>query len=1052
MLQALDRNTCGFSLSALPCLVPLLTQRSWDRDLLPQEREAEQSHARAKEHAAERRSKEAAARKQALEDKEAAQARIAAAVVERARLEAEAEAAISRVAAAKEGAAKASAKAAEAKRLERTEAALLQSATPANGADKAATDGKAVLSSPCTSARLELQAYREQQEHRDTGAAAGGTASVGAAQRPAERTTGERMADKLAATRKRAEERRAAAAAAAAAAVEAQARLDGVRLRAAGGATGGEAVGEAVGVSAAADGHAQPPVRVADEQSANGRPPAAKVAAGSSDGGGDGASAHDKLQAAKRRAEQRRAAAAAAAEAARRGEAPGASDHAAPSSPGRAPSSPSHAAWAGNAREAPSEGRAAAVKRRAEEQRSEERAAAEAAEAARQRAIEQAAARREQEAKRKLDELAAKKRAAEKAKAARAAQEASDAAERERDKQRERERAAAASAAAAAAAAAAAGTASPSRSGDRASPSRRGAAGRPGGGAAGGAARTAWGAEASPEVDGAEAEGAGRPSTARERKPSQLPVSNPLARAKAEADAFLAAKQRLANEARERREARDAETRQQTRDARLRKSDAEAAMAAASTDAAARAAREADAEAQKAQKEAKLVAAAAAARAASHPIADSSVPSEAVAPRQRPQSATARPVGGGGGGTVPVAVARPLPPPVAGREERERPSTATAATAAPLPAAATVAAADAAGASVGASGAGSVARRLAAAKANPQLSKTLDPNSPLADNYSLLGVLGKGSYGEVRLAIHKLTKLRVAVKTLSRAKLSDDKLRKRAAVEVKLHQKLRHAHIARLYEVISSPAAICLCMQYAPGGTLRDVLDQHGALAEGRARRYMQQMCGALHYCHRTMHVVHRDLKLDNLLLDGAGRILLADFGFAEYVGPSNKRLRLLCGSPHYSAPEIFAQQEYSGTAADMWSLGVLLYTMLSGFFPFQAESMEALGKKVMKGKPDKPLRASDGAVEVTSRMLVIRSSHRADIDEVCTHGWLAPTGAEAPLDVKGVETTVWDESVATRLEGMGCPTALVQHHVASGVTNHVTAAYEMMQQAERAA
>ena len=86
-------------------------------------------------------------------------------------------------------------------------------------------------------------------------------------------------------------------------------------------------------------------------------------------------------------------------------------------------------------------------------------------------------------------------------------------------------------------------------------------------------------------------------------------------------------------------------------------------------------------------------------------------------------------------------------------------------------------------------------------------------------------------------------------------------------------------------------------------------------------------MCGALHYCHKKAHVVHRDLKLDNMLLTGSDEILLADFGFVEYVGPSNKRLRLLCGSPHYSAPEIFAQQEYSGTAADMWSLGVLMYT-----------------------------------------------------------------------------------------------------------------------------
>lgn len=352
--------------------------------------------------------------------------------------------------------------------------------------------------------------------------------------------------------------------------------------------------------------------------------------------------------------------------------------------------------------------------------------------------------------------------------------------------------------------------------------------------------------------------------------------------------------------------------------------------------------------------------------------------------------------------------------------------------------------------------AGTVAKRLAAAKANPQLGRTLDPNSKLEDNYSLLGVLGKGSYGEVRLAIHKLTKQRVAVKTLTRAKLTDEKLRKRAAVEVKLHARLYHPNIARLYEVLVSPAAICLCMHYAAGGTLRDVLDQHGALSERRARSYAQQLCGALHYCHRSAHIAHRDLKLDNLLLDANGRLLLADFGFAEYVGPTNRKLRLLCGSPHYSAPEIFAQQEYSGTAADMWSLGVLLYTMLAGHFPFQADSMEGLGKKVMKGKPDQPLKAPETALELVGRLLVVRASQRADIDETCRHPWLAPGPTEPPIDTSGLSPApTWDDAVAAKLEAMGCPTALVQHHVnalaASGTSNHVTAAYEILLQAERA-
>ena len=146
----------------------------------------------------------------------------------------------------------------------------------------------------------------------------------------------------------------------------------------------------------------------------------------------------------------------------------------------------------------------------------------------------------------------------------------------------------------------------------------------------------------------------------------------------------------------------------------------------------------------------------------------------------------------------------------------------------------------------------------------------------------------------------------------------DGTLEAGAEAEVKVHKLLRHAHIARLFEVISSQASINLCMQHAAGGTLRELLDQHGALPEARARRYLRQICGALHYCHEVVHVVHRDIKLDNMLLDADDNVLLADFGFAEVVGPNKRMLRLLCGSPHYSAPEIFAQQEYVGSHVDL--------------------------------------------------------------------------------------------------------------------------------------
>jgi serine/threonine protein kinase len=310
----------------------------------------------------------------------------------------------------------------------------------------------------------------------------------------------------------------------------------------------------------------------------------------------------------------------------------------------------------------------------------------------------------------------------------------------------------------------------------------------------------------------------------------------------------------------------------------------------------------------------------------------------------------------------------------------------------------------------------------------------------------VLGVLGKGSYGEVRLAVHKLSKLRAAVKSISRAKL-DAKLRKRVEAEVKLHRQLRHPHVVRLLEVISSSSTICLCMQYAPGGTLREVLDTRGALSEPVARRYTRQMLGALHYCHNVMHIVHRDLKLDNMLLDADDNLLIADFGFADSVGASNRKLKLLCGSPHYSAPEIFAQQEYVGSHVDLWSLGVLIYTLLNAHFPFQAASMEALGKKVMRGKWDRPLNASAAASALVHSILTVAPAKRATLDDICQHEWVLAEAAR-PEDVipfEGQAAAPWNDEAAAKLDQMGCSAALVKFHVGQDAHNHVTAAYELM-------
>ena len=99
-----------------------------------------------------------------------------------------------------------------------------------------------------------------------------------------------------------------------------------------------------------------------------------------------------------------------------------------------------------------------------------------------------------------------------------------------------------------------------------------------------------------------------------------------------------------------------------------------------------------------------------------------------------------------------------------------------------------------------------------------------------------------------------------------------------------------------------------------------------------------------------------------------------------------------------------------------------------------------------MKGKPDKPLRASGPAQELVGSMLVVRASQRAGIDAVCEHAWVRSAEGEAPINTCGHPAEMaWDENVGARLDAMGCPLTLVQHHMQAGTTNHVTAAYEIL-------
>ena len=142
-------------------------------------------------------------------------------------------------------------------------------------------------------------------------------------------------------------------------------------------------------------------------------------------------------------------------------------------------------------------------------------------------------------------------------------------------------------------------------------------------------------------------------------------------------------------------------------------------------------------------------------------------------------------------------------------------------------------------------------------------------------------------------------------------------------------------------------------MEYAGGGDLLHFVRKRKNLEEEAAKKIFKQVVHGIAHCH-CRSVLHRDIKLDNILIDEEGGIKICDFGVSRLI-TKNQSIQEQCGTPAYLAPEIIADKGYKGYYVDLWSLGVLLYAMLQGDVPFRAASMEALLELIMKGKLEFP-------------------------------------------------------------------------------------------------
>ncbi|KAF1807756.1 kinase-like domain-containing protein [Mucor lusitanicus] len=263
--------------------------------------------------------------------------------------------------------------------------------------------------------------------------------------------------------------------------------------------------------------------------------------------------------------------------------------------------------------------------------------------------------------------------------------------------------------------------------------------------------------------------------------------------------------------------------------------------------------------------------------------------------------------------------------------------------------------------------------------------------------FFLSKTLGKGSMGKVAVKIVP-RRLTLNKPTPPTKKERDVEISReiRTIREASIMLLLDHPFIARLDEMVLVDNFYYLFMEYVDGGQLLDYIISHGKLKERQARQFARQIASALDYCHRNS-IVHRDLKVENILISRSGTIKIIDFGLSNVFSPQS-HLSTFCGSLYFAAPELLDGRMYTGPEVDVWSFGVVLYVLVVGQVPFDDPSMAGMHAKVKQGHVEYPGHLSSDCKGLLQRMLVTHRKQRATMSEVIVHPWMNK-GYDAPVE-----------------------------------------------------
>ena len=279
---------------------------------------------------------------------------------------------------------------------------------------------------------------------------------------------------------------------------------------------------------------------------------------------------------------------------------------------------------------------------------------------------------------------------------------------------------------------------------------------------------------------------------------------------------------------------------------------------------------------------------------------------------------------------------------------------------------------------------------------SPTVNAGLEPESKITD-FEKEREIGKGGFGLVWKVIHKKTQKVYCIKVIEKKGIIEQKLVPQMNREIEIMYILNNPHCLRLKNHFEDDNNFYLVMPLASKGQLYRVLKKFRKFDERTAAQILRETISALQYLHSfNPPIIHRDIKPENLLLNEGGRVLLADYGWSNFNVEGDVR-KTFCGTPEYIAPEMLMKKGHD-TRVDIWSIGILMFELLSGYSPFVAKSNQELYQNIRRLKIQWPKDMPPLAKNLISKILKLNPLDRPSFDEILNHQWFKNTKMIKPL------------------------------------------------------